>query len=336
MKKILALVLVCVMCLSLCACGEEAKLYEKYEAVITALENEDYEGAVSEIYNIYLESDQGKADQAAAESEQAEAEAAEAESEAAQKELEANLIAAITGEWIPDNYSVREYEAPPVTVGADNTVEINGESYTFEVENAYENSINLSIKDGDTVSYRLNAYTDDSNRYHLSVSKAVDDDNYTSVGEYYLASQYTKVDLTVDNFFDYFEFYQKTTQSKNEFDEVEGLSIGSCYKLKDEHGKVNTSISKVAVEYSYEYIYKYVDADFDAGTYAVGKNAYGDNATESDNTTTLSELYDLESYGVNLSSNYISTESEKPVICVYDNYEVTRIAGSMYLYTPAE
>ncbi|MBR5867961.1 MAG: hypothetical protein IKZ21_00840 [Clostridia bacterium] len=335
MKKILALVLVCVMCLSLCACGE-AKLYKKYEAVITALENEDYEGAVSEIYNIYLESDQGKADQAAAESEQAEAEAAEAESEAAQKELEANLIAAITGEWIPDDYSVREYEAPPVTVGADNTVEISGESYTFEVNNAYEDNLNLVIKDGDTISYRLSAYKDEAGRYHLSVSEAVDDNNYTSVGEYYLASQYTKVDLTVDNFFDYFEFYEKTAQSKNEFDEVEALRIESCYKLKDEHGKVNTSISKVAIEYSYEYTYKYVDADFDAGTYAIGKAAYGGDPQESDNTTTLSQLYELESYGVSLSSNYISKEAENPTICVYDNYEVTRIAGSLYLYTPAE
>ena len=58
MKKIISMLLVVVMCLGICACAsEEEKLYEKYEDIIEALEDEDYEDAVKEIYKLYEKSD---------------------------------------------------------------------------------------------------------------------------------------------------------------------------------------------------------------------------------------------------------------------------------------
>ncbi len=58
MKKIIALLLLAVMCLSLVACGkkeekEKITLYNKYETIIQMLENEKYEEAIYEIYGIY-------------------------------------------------------------------------------------------------------------------------------------------------------------------------------------------------------------------------------------------------------------------------------------------
>lgn len=49
MKKLLALVLAAVLLLSLVGCSKEAKLYEKYADVITALENKEYSVAIGKV-----------------------------------------------------------------------------------------------------------------------------------------------------------------------------------------------------------------------------------------------------------------------------------------------
>lgn len=49
MKKLIALVMVCVMCLLLTGCGSQSTENEKYKDLIDMLENEDYEGAIKEI-----------------------------------------------------------------------------------------------------------------------------------------------------------------------------------------------------------------------------------------------------------------------------------------------
>lgn len=51
MKKVLSMILTIILCLSLCACGNNEK-YTKYEALINYLENGDYIGAHMEIDNI--------------------------------------------------------------------------------------------------------------------------------------------------------------------------------------------------------------------------------------------------------------------------------------------
>ena len=54
MKKIIALLLVAVMCFSLAACGNSSKLekYKKYEALINYMEAGDYESALAEMIRI--------------------------------------------------------------------------------------------------------------------------------------------------------------------------------------------------------------------------------------------------------------------------------------------
>ena len=54
MKKIIALLLVAVMCFSLAACGNSSKLekYKKYEALINYMEAGDYESGLAEMIRI--------------------------------------------------------------------------------------------------------------------------------------------------------------------------------------------------------------------------------------------------------------------------------------------
>ena len=54
MKKLIALLLAVIMCLSLCACGNNSELekYEKYETLINYMEAEDYESALAEMIKI--------------------------------------------------------------------------------------------------------------------------------------------------------------------------------------------------------------------------------------------------------------------------------------------
>lgn len=56
MKKMIVLLLVVVMCLSLCACGsnEELEKYQKYETLINYLEANDYAGAIAEITQMQI------------------------------------------------------------------------------------------------------------------------------------------------------------------------------------------------------------------------------------------------------------------------------------------
>lgn len=56
MKKMIVLLLVVMMCLSLCACGNSEKLekYEKYETLINYLEANDYASAIAEITQMQI------------------------------------------------------------------------------------------------------------------------------------------------------------------------------------------------------------------------------------------------------------------------------------------
>lgn len=54
MKKMLALLLVAVLALSLCACGSNDNPYEKYANIFNMLEAGDYQGAISAIYMLQL------------------------------------------------------------------------------------------------------------------------------------------------------------------------------------------------------------------------------------------------------------------------------------------
>lgn len=136
MKKIISMLLVVVMCLGICACAsEEEKLYEKYEDIIEALEDEDYEDAVEEIYKLYEKSD------------------AKEEENKEEKKAADKYKKGIYGTWyaqIDSEYVAVEIEKKSAKVGE--------EKYKVEEVSSTANGLEINLMKDDAAVYNISFY----------------------------------------------------------------------------------------------------------------------------------------------------------------------------------
>lgn len=155
------------------------------------------------------------------------------------------------------------------------------------------------------------------------------------------------VELTIDNWQDYFEVKEMVFPSYNEFDEVEQISNYVVFALKDGMTFEENSNPEVAIEYSYENKFVgFTDANFEGMSvtydeltdenitaYGWEKEYFTTNATD---TTTL-RLYDfndtpnkyLYSYDLEIWYSHLD-DNQNPV--VYGRSDLYGISsGSGYL-----
>lgn len=327
MKKLIAFALVIVMCLAITSCGasEKEELYDKYEKLIDALEDKDFEKAFTQIQLLY-QATEGKDE-------------GDDEEEEPSPEVEA-MKARAYGEWTPSLYATEEYGLTAVTINKDGTAKFGDKNYTWEFAYAYESSLDMVLKDGDTEAYKAYVYLEDDGSTYMSFSRVDGENSSSHIGNLYNLDEYTKIELTADNIYDYFEEKEKVSFDKDAFGEITSMDVYKYLVLKDEFGTVCDDISNVAVEYSYKEIEAKVTADKTTGEYHIGEVTY--DSSDSDpytNTTTMGELWwddDVRPYGMQVGSFYVDEFPVDTVWGIDTEFAIIRLAGTIYTYTPAE
>lgn len=315
-KRIIALALVCVMCLCLFACSsKEADLYYKYQDIIDALEEEDYQSAYLAMVEL---ANKGETDENGEETKDPEIEA---------------LKESAVGTWIPSIYAVEENEAVFFDITKNGNFVMGDVNYPLEVNYESKDSITYDAMDGETKIYRIGIYKEENGMFRTTLGKYNEDNSTEGLGTYYLESQFTKIELTADNFDEYFEDVPEYIEtSENSFGEVTSFSVYFDKALKEEYGVVNTDLSQVALEYSYVYQYYDYTADIAAGTYQFGDVSEGDEPYDSTSTTSMSNWHGPEDdrYGFTFGSLYISGEEGRQ--SVNSDFNIVRIQGTIYAY----
>lgn len=171
MKRFLAVLLAAVMLLALCACGtseEDARaieLYNKYAHIIDRLEEEDYPGVIQEVAVL---ANSGK-----------------------EQEEKTPMGQLLVDDWHLTGVGEEKLNPPrTLSVGADGTVLVDGETYTWLENNSYDEGISgFLLKDGvHTYVMEVCKYRDDKVPYAQLWTVEADGDRFYGddwVGTYY-------------------------------------------------------------------------------------------------------------------------------------------------------
>ena len=151
----------------------------------------------------------------------------------------------MAGEYISSNDDWSTFES--ITVNSDMTVTLGDE--TYPVAYTYSDY-------DDTIRYYIDGYSEYDTAYTvLSFEKDEDTGIDKAMYYYYRADQIEFVDITADNFYDYFEWsdYKQDYATTNAFGETEYIYFARYLQLKDEYtDKFLRDFSNIAIEISYE------------------------------------------------------------------------------------
>ena len=316
-KRIIALALVCVMCLCLFACSsKEADLYNKYRDIIDALEEEDYQSAYLAMVEL---SNKGETDENGEETKDPEIEA---------------LKASAVGTWIPTLSSVEQYQSVSFEITEEGKFIMGDETYPLEVVHESKNNISYRTKDCDTRIYAISISVEDNGALRVSLGKYNDDQNSSShIGFYYLESQYTKIELTAENSDEYFEdLPEYIVADQNSFGETTSFRVNRDKVVKESVGEVNDELSKVALEYSYVSTDYNYTADIANETYELGAAVENHEPEERTATIEMESWHGPEDdrYGFCFNGLYITSEEGRTN--VKSDFKIVRIQGTIYAF----
>lgn len=351
MKKILAMILVMALCLSLCGCAFLAKTdngeattdeksegisfgsskYEKYDALIEAIEANDFEKAYSELVKF--------ADEAAG------------VSKPTQDEQYAELAKNAVGEWI--TFHEDAVDVKPLVINEDGTGSYGDESFTWTVDNGSDEHFQLKcLVDGIDFKYtvQFNKYDGDKTWHcQVFVIEVIDEYSWTSHHEdedtyfdRYNKNKLEIVDITSENFFDYFEMRLENSWSKNEFDEVEGWGRNYYLFLKPEYAdRLAIDDSEIKLQYTGKLVYYFCDVDLENQTIEVGEAIASQDKKDVDETTSFRlyngysekfpEEYCVTYFWLYSSDNGWFDGAEHAYVTDYEDFNIERAAGQIIL-----
>lgn len=319
MKKLLCMILALIMVMSLCACGEGTTDNGQNNSSVNG------NGTNQNVPTGNAGANSGTNDDADADA-----------------NVEA-IKAALTGTWVP--YTVNKYEdgSNIITFNEDGTIDMLGETYTWEVtsaESAEEGY--LALYDGETKFYTAEFEIEDKvlNRLSFERVKGADDkyrlrdENSVYAPVYYKESDFKIIEINSDNFADYFELGTFTKVAKDSFGDAEAIAIHYGYVLKEEYGTVKQNISFSAFEYTCALNQYTATADKTTAEYEKGGlEKEWPASTKMEEGATQPNLD--ENYGVYIKFTRIDN-FPTDTIDYPDNFEVLRATGTIYTYTPAE
>lgn len=141
------------------------------------------------------------------------------------------------------------------------------------------------------------------------------------------------VELTVENWFDYFEVVEVVDWKTNAFDEVVEIDIWHCFKLKDEWGKVDDEQTEIALEYRFTGCIFEGSVDYPNKTYEVGEMV--SSSEQTDIVTAFANRSDANGNEVfrtgALGWNRLGYNEREGTIHYYTNFIPVRVQGSLYL-----
>ena len=322
MKRILALILCGVLCLGLCACGGSGGSSRgEHDRLLAMLDEHDYQGAVNYINNLaydYAQENKGDAD--------------------TQQYV---YTAALTGEWVA--YNVEEgVTVPKVEFKEDGTCTIGENEYLWEVMSEGKTNLSINILNGaeQVHSFSLGKNVDNGNI--TGNSSNIVKDKYIN---FYNPAHYEVVEITLDNFEDYFAEKAYYSFGANDFGETNSIYANRCWILKEDlYARLWTSQSDVAVEYTYNMGNQYANWDLNAKTCTLtDRYEYTGNK---DNPKTYTQTHKLSNYDNSSTekkddyyygyrfmycNGYTNSEGESYFSGYHTNTKLTRVQGSLWL-----
>ena len=220
------------------------------------------------------------------------------------------LLAKAAGDWELINGD----KNTTMTISSNGKLIYNGNERKAEYLAGGDVFLNISV-DGEVYKY-------DS---HLDIiyngSGRKDDEQYRRSGSYQV------VDLTMDNFFDYYELKDVTKVNYGAFNALKNIYVGKEFSLKDEYGLDPVFDSTVNIEFYYKGAYRYYEIDSENETYTIGEKVGDDRFGTGSQTYKGSRVTSL------CGDGYILTPPKGNTF-FYEELRPTKVQGTLYL-TPA-
>lgn len=311
MKKAISLLLILVMCLSICACnGENANPSKSVESSFDTTTGKPTEVPTS---SPTVAPTVGPTS----------APTDPTEDEDQLPSLFQRWINRMTGTWFTTSDKDKPFDA--FTVNNDGTIIINGECYTIHMTTLETwKWASLSICKGDTEVYSMRVDLEEDGQLSMAF--------IPSFGiKYFRNDQYDVVSITKDNWLDYYEFYWEYKPHVNGFDEVESAQCWFGFRLKETYSTIaNKECSSVSVELSFSRGTQY-------GTFSSDRKTFvPDGAYEKWEGADTTEVFDLTSNKIINGNTYAIANANFEENCcgsLYPSNEtVLRAIGVLYLY----
>ncbi len=329
MKRLVTLLLVAAMSLCLCACGQtdsRIEKYEKYQLIIEHLEDGNYDKVIDII--------EGWAGQHSAGSETISATVPTEPTKPALTPEQLAWQADAVGTWIPDETASKDSHTG-FAIKADGTCVVDGKDYTWTIGNASKTSAHIDVLDGETKVHMLQLSVNADYGYKRATLYTYTDANnaQSTKGTYYRNEDYTIVEITNDNWQEYFEIKEVLSTDKNAFGEFDKLRSQNCFRLKDAESTVNSVLSSGGVEYQYVSACLDVTVDFENMTYTTSETR---NSADRNSTAELGYYTDPQGaqyYGVSIGGFVASDLDKNQVATVWrpTDIEILRVQGTLYI-----
>ena len=326
MKRVITLLLVAALSVSLCACGllpnAQSKKYEKYQTIIDSLENGNYDNAIGIIENM-AQQESGSAD---------------SETDSTKPTLTPEQIAWQTdavGTWTPDESATKDGHTGFVIM-SDGICTVDGQKYSWTIGNASKTSARIDVQDGQKMVYELHISVNEDYGYkRASMNARLDEQSWQSTsGAYYRNEDYTIVEITNDNWQDYFEVKEVIKLKENSFGEVDEFWGYTYFRMKDTCGVVNSTLSSVAMEHSSVSTCQDITVDLENKTYMPVGNVK--NTSNNNSDTELRQSVDCNGeryYGASLASFCANDVDKNFTDTVWRpmNLTIDRVLGTLYI-----
>lgn len=323
MKRVVALILVLVLSLSLGACTQD-KAYEKYQLIIDNLENGHYENAIDIIESM------AAADNAVTDGTNP--------SNSKEPELTTEQIAwqtKVVGTWTPNESATKEGHTG-FAIKADGTCTVDGKNYTWTIGNATETDTWIDVRDGQKMVCQLHISVNENYGYkQASMNVYIDEHRIQSTtGTYYRNEDYTVVEISSDNWQDYFEVEEITVTKQNAFGEASEFWGYTYFRLKDTCGTVNSSLSSGGVEFQCVSTCQDITVDLTNMTYVPVGEVH--NTSDHNSTTELrlsSDANGKSYYGISIGSFCADDVNKELTDTVWRpmNIEILRVQATVYI-----
>lgn len=145
-----------------------------------------------------------------------------------------------------------------------------------------------------------------------------DDEQYRRSGSYQV------VDLTMDNFFDYYELKDVTVVKHDAFGELDHIYVGKEFSLKGEYGLDPVFDSTVNIEFYYKGAYKNYEIDLENETYTIGEKVGNDRSGTGSQTYKGSRVTSL------CGDGYFLTPPKGDTF-FFEELRPTKVQGTLYL-----
>ena len=315
MKRVITLLLAGALSLSLCACG--AGVPEKYQDVIDNLENGNYQGAIDLIETIEQ--------QDLATSPTAQALTPE------QTTWKTDAV----GTWSPDQEASQEGHTG-IVIKDDGTCTVDGKAYAWKVGEAGKTNVRIEMRDGaKKICYLQIAVSVDYGYKRATLFTYMDEQSAQSAkGSYYRDEDYTVVEITNDNWQEYFELKEVLSTKKNAFDEIDQFCGTTYFRLKDSYGTVNSELSTCAMEHKSVSTCQDITVNLiDMSYVPVGRVR---NTAENNETEELSAAEDAEGaryYGCSVGGFVAYDVNKNATDTVWRpmDIEILRVQGTLYI-----